>query len=82
MHYLTYDLGRVQGTRTYAPGRDSRNITVRCTCGWAHADTLFACEQRGAIHMGAFRRELREWNDPDRRAVMPGHSYGRVEQAA
>ena len=81
MHHLTYDLGRPQGSKTYYPGRDSRNIIVRCSCGWAYSGMLFTCEQRGLIHTGAFRRELREWTDPDRRAVMPGHSYGRVEQA-
>lgn len=71
MHHLTYDLGRRQGMRAYEPGRDSSNVIVRCSCGWAHSNTLPVCQERGAMHQHAFRREVLSWNQPGRATNMP-----------
>lgn len=82
MHHLTYDLGRPQGKKAYYPGRDAGNIVVRCTCGWAHSGSLFAVEERGESHLTAFRRELRRWNDPERKTSMPPAQGRWAEQAS
>lgn len=51
---------------TFTKGSDARNHTVRCKCGWAHANTAKACQIHGKWHIEDSAAFKQRWDDPAR----------------
>jgi hypothetical protein len=57
----------------FKEGSDARNHVVGCECGWRYSGTYRAIRDRAMTHSAVFMDEDRAWNDPRRRAQMPGN---------